>query len=523
MEMEMKKKFAIAYNTEEQFDRIKSYYNIYKEYKEFNLILVKDTNLSEITKVLDIDSSNNDDGKEGDDRLNEEARGGRGVVGEGGEGEKGKRRKMKVATLTKYTIAYERAGDFNLHIDFSSSSNNNAYVPAALTYIDVHRLSNFSYAVDEITKQTTMPPCGDSNVIFIFDTGLNITHEAFAKDFMMHLSDNFTNFKAQGLVERYSVVGDDGSDDFKTHGHGTPVTFLARMSAPNADIFSIKVIRKVQTESGGIAWQATDEEILDGLRLAFQILENRKRRHSMGVPYLVELYNMSFGGEPSPTPTPVELAIENISKSRPQAVFLAAAGNLGPGKGTIVTPAQSPWCIAIGSCESSFFASSYSSRGPARNNLIKPEYLFFGTDIVAASRQSDTAYASFTGTSFATPLITGALATTVSGAIFVTPQVQQFIRQIQDYALDIRSIINYIGTKITVKPRFASDANLSGKDNTYGWGIPMGDRVAQQMNFLIQTMEQQTASSQLSQLSTILQQLLMLGMLSAAFTRLAPH
>lgn len=386
-----------------------------------------------------------------------------------------------------------------------------------ISYQDIHKAIGFSSAIDELTAQIPahIPPCGDSNVIIVIDTGIT-RHEAFEQGFRIHLSSNII-IPSEATVEARSVVGDNGADDFEIYGHGTAVSYLARVFAPNADIISIKAIHKVGNE-----FQGTDEDILEALDLAIKIIDQeRKGKHSMGVPYLVEIYNMSFGGEPTLTPTPVELAIQNISMRRPQAIFVGAAGNLGPKVGTIVNPSQSPWCIAVGSCNpSSFIVSPFSSRGPTRS-YTKPEYLMPGENITAASRTGFNNYAIFSGTSFATPLLAGGLATAISGIIFVTPQVQNLIKQYENLKLDIKGIINNIGTRITVKPQVAG-ANLSGKDNNYGFGIPYGPLIAKEMGFMIQAIQSpsQLAAAQAISLANTTLSIGILGLFMNTLLRL---
>lgn len=502
----MNKVIAIAYDTDEEYDMIRKYYTNYKHFEHLKIVLFNSDNDDAENEAKKLLPQSNSKSKIVSNRADYTYR-----LVDG----------QPSTTRYKYHPSqYQQQYQYNIGVGTDFNISKVTYTPDQLLYYrTVHQLLRFDFAIDEITKQaqSPVPPCGDSNIIIVLDTGINDRHEAFSSDYLVHLSDTHT-LKAEGLVIKRSAIGDNGDDDYMVHGHGTAVSYLVRVFAPNADIISMKVMRKVVTSTGRTEWQATDEDILEGLNTAIHIIDvERERKHSFGTPYITELYNMSFGGEPSPTPTPVELAIAHVSKQRPQSLFIGAAGNTGPMPSTIVTPAQSPWCVAVGACDSSFIVTSFSARGPSRG-LTKPEYLLPGLGLIAASRAGVSEYAQFTGTSFATPLLTGGIATLLSGAFFITPQMQRFIQTLAELKLDIQGIMNYVGTKITVKP-MVPDANLHGKDNVYGWGIPQGDRIAATIGFIIQQMQQPPSAPSLllSTLVTTLTNTVVTGTTTAVF------
>lgn len=107
----------------------------------------------------------------------------------------------------------------------------------------------------------------------------------------------------------------------------------------------------------------------------------------------------------------------------------AAAGNSGPGPGTIGTPACARKVITVGATDDTDVIAGFSSRGPTLDGRIKPDLCFPGVQIVAARSSLakigtpvDQYYTSLSGTSMATPHAAGACALLKQGNPSYSPQ-----------------------------------------------------------------------------------------------------
>ncbi len=101
-------------------------------------------------------------------------------------------------------------------------------------------------------------------------------------------------------------------------------------------------------------------------------------------------------------------------------VVAAAAGNNGPGRGTVTAPGVSRKVITVGSSDDSRPAEiggrrlqGYSGRGPTGQCIMKPEVTAPGTDIVSCGAgllRRRPFYTRKSGTSMSTPVVAGAIA-----------------------------------------------------------------------------------------------------------------
>ena len=123
--------------------------------------------------------------------------------------------------------------------------------------------------------------------------------------------------------------------------------------------------------------------------------------------YNIRVLNLSLGvtaSDPS-TIDPLVLGAEALTAAG--ICVVAAAGNSGPSRGSITSPAVSPYVLAVGSCDDRGRVPDFSSRGPALSGLCKPDLVTPGVDIVSLSSRDPKGYLSQSGTSMSAPYAAG--------------------------------------------------------------------------------------------------------------------
>ncbi|MCS7131387.1 MAG: S8 family serine peptidase, partial [Hadesarchaea archaeon] len=105
--------------------------------------------------------------------------------------------------------------------------------------------------------------------------------------------------------------------------------------------------------------------------------------------------------------------IDNFMWMNKSFQILFAMGNSGPNAGTLSAEAEAKNVISVGATLNGASAdsiASWSSRGPASDNRIKPTVVAPGVGIWSADYSGDNLYVQYSGTSMATPTVAGAVA-----------------------------------------------------------------------------------------------------------------
>ncbi len=226
---------------------------------------------------------------------------------------------------------------------------------------------------------------GTGAKVAVLDTGYDPTHPDLAG--VVTSSANFTSDP--------TVVDGNGHG---THvaatiaGNGTGSAGLHGGVAPGARLIVGKVL-----DSNG---QGDDSWVLAGMEWA--------------VANGADVVNMSLGGDPSDGTDPLSQAIDELSASS-KTLFVVAAGNDGPDAGTVTDPGAADAALTVGAVDSSDYLAYFSSRGPrSGDHGLKPDVVAPGVGIVAARAAGtslgdpvDSLYTSLSGTSMATPHVTG--------------------------------------------------------------------------------------------------------------------
>jgi len=329
-------------------------------------------------------------------------------------------------------------------------------IPAANVVPTTYGTSQASFASGFYDFRHSFNPhvLGDGCTIAILDSGIRKTHEGL-RDKVVYEA-NFSD----------SPTCDDIFD------HGTGVAYVAAGGidqpgtecgmAPNAYLWNIKVLDdngEGTEENAVLGIEHCMEKEIEGDRLGLAITD----------PMELNLLNISWGGPDDGDPdNPIRVALRAFTVNPPtptEAIIaypIAAAGNQGPNPGTITFPACDERVIAVGAATFSPFAIwEYSSRGPTKEGLIKPDVAGYGVRMLTASSKADDAYVVKSGTSFSAPA--------VSGAFALLWQAYRRVYGTEEPYVGIEQW-HQITPTLCVKP----EGIAMGKDNDYGYGTLSG-------------------------------------------------
>lgn len=191
---------------------------------------------------------------------------------------------------------------------------------------------------------------------------------------------------------------------YDDNGHGTHVAGIAASSglackqafvgvAPKCNIISLKVL---DNQGNG--------KIDYVLRALEWITKNRYR-------YNIRIINISIGTVEEHVGN-IKRLMDAIDKAWADGfVIVTAAGNLGPNPGTITAPGSNRKVITVGCCDMFDQKSASSGCGPTKECICKPDLVYYGKNIIScANNSSSYPYTKKSGTSMATPYVSGAIA-----------------------------------------------------------------------------------------------------------------
>ena len=262
---------------------------------------------------------------------------------------------------------------------------------AATTFSE--NLSSWN-AIRLADAQTLVPELGRGVKVAVIDTGIDLNHGAFSGHLdTVNMKDFLLNTSSPQEVDSSAVAGtySDG------YGHGTATADLVLQIAPNATILPLRVLDgngtgDVQTIANAISYAVTSG---------------------------AKVINLSLGS--SSDSSAINWAIASaVSKG---VTVVVASGNTGDtnvlypaynayGQLTNVSSSQFNGSVSVGSVTSGLIKSSFSTYGP-HLELTAP-----GESLKTAFPGNTTVLA--TGTSFAAPLVSGAVALALSTGVVNT-------------------------------------------------------------------------------------------------------
>ncbi len=317
-------------------------------------------------------------------------------------------------------------------------------VAAAPTYSPEQLV--WAAGMEDLRALTTPPLYGQGMNLALIGTGIRETHE-----------------KVKGhVVYRKNYTSDPMVDGFD---HETGCSGIALAVAPQCNILNLKAL--------GDNGEGTEEEAVLAISDCISLQDTQP-------DIAPTVINLSLGSPDDGNPNNV-MRVACRAAIREGIWVIAACGNSGPGPGTILNPACERYVAAVGSCSyEPFVISDWSSRGPTIEGLVKPDLLMFGEDIVMASSASDTATVAKSGTSFSTPFVSAMVILAQEAILrwvaYEPGELPGLLpRGALGGVLTVEDMIDTHLLRVGVKPTGAP----AGKDNGYGYGLPLGSLVAQ--------------------------------------------
>lgn len=175
--------------------------------------------------------------------------------------------------------------------------------------------------------------------------------------------------------------------------------------APKSKVISLKVLDKKGNGNIGDVIQAIEWCI-------------RKKEE-----YKIRIMNISVGALAEQGDEKEKMLVQWVEKAWDAGIIVVvAAGNMGPTDGSVTVPGNSRKVITVGACDDdetilhrNKIASHYSGRGPTMECICKPDLSAPGTNVISCTIPGkDRFYARKSGTSMATPVVSGCIALLLS-------------------------------------------------------------------------------------------------------------
>ena len=344
----------------------------------------------------------------------------------------------------------------------------------------------------------------DDIVVAIIDTGIDYNHlDLDGGKVIGQKCFCCSAFNPSGKCVKPCCPNGETEDDnaLDDAGHGTHVSSIVagegegnsnyKGVAPGAALVGIKVL---DSEGGGYM-----SYVNAGIQW---VIDNKNT-------FGIEVINISLGaaGSYDGTDSTSQLVNEAVDVG---IVVVVSAGNEGPEKYTIGSPAAADEAITVGAmadvepgapgsfnCGSApgcgFYQICFSSRGPTADGRIKPDISAPGVFITAAEMGTTNGYVEKSGTSMSSPFMAGLAGLILQASPTLTPA--QVKTKITDTALDwglagddidygagrldgyeaIKSAGGYSGTNIAIPKHQHLSGSLAGTGDTDWYDINVTD------------------------------------------------
>jgi hypothetical protein len=274
---------------------------------------------------------------------------------------------------------------------------------------------NNSYGYPNVASRPGCFRCVNVHA-YIIDTGIRFSHADFARR----------------ATSGYDAVDGGTADD--CNGHGTHVAGTVGGSSYGA----AKAVQLVAVRVLDCTGSGTYAEVIDGINW---VTANAVKP---------AVANMSLGGA---SDTAIDTAVTNSINSG--VTYAVAAGNGDssgrPQNACNASPARVPGAITVGATTNSDAAASFSNVGTCVD-ILAP-----GVNITSAWNTDDAATRTISGTSMATPHVTGAAALVLAGKPSWSPQ------RVRDYLVNnaTSNVITNVGAGTPNKLLYVVNTQLS--------------------------------------------------------------
>lgn len=243
---------------------------------------------------------------------------------------------------------------------------------------------------------------------------------------------------------------------YDDNGHGTHIAGIIAGNgyssrgryvgvAPKSNILAIKALDK----NGG----GSTSKVIEAISF---VIETKDK-------YNTKVINLSIG-------TPANSTCENdplcraVNKAINAGItVVVAAGNSGPSKGTILSPGTNGNVITVGAVDdkrtidtSDDTIADFSSRGPTLDGIKKPDLVAPGVNINSLSNSKLDSYVPLSGTSMATPLVSGTVALLFNEYGNISPQ--QVKSMLLNSCIDLKDTEDHQGAgMLNLKKLFSNE------------------------------------------------------------------
>lgn len=244
---------------------------------------------------------------------------------------------------------------------------------------------------------------GTGIVVGILDTGVHREHEALKTRWRGY--NEAAPETPDPIFNWFDAVnGSPLPEDLPQRPHGTHVTGTILGATGSCSVGAAPGAKWIAAAAFSVKGEdvvANDNDIIAAAQYLLAPTDAQGVPHPEMAPQII---NNSWGGEAKPD----EWFREMVQSWRSAGILpIFAAGNAGPGAGTVSNPAHYPECLAVGALDSSNALAGFSSRGPGPYDGYKPDISAPGASICSCVPGG---YGTWSGTSMAAPHIAGAAA-----------------------------------------------------------------------------------------------------------------